>query len=117
MKTNMITRIFMVALFAAIISAGTAYAASPAAIAAKNIRETLYQAVQAPEQDMNIPTSGDVEVLFSVNDQGKIDVKKLDASTDEASKYVKEKIAKVEVKDFVLPFTQYYKVKFSFREP
>lgn len=117
MKTNMTTRILMIAFFMAIISAGTVYAASPAAIAATNIRQTLFQSVQTTEEDVNIPASGVVEVLFSVNDQGRIDVKKFDATTDEASKYVREKIRKIQVKDFVLPFTQYYKVTFIFQEP
>jgi hypothetical protein len=116
MKTINVTRIIVITLLVGFISTFSAYAESPAAISAKNIRQKFIQAVQNPEDLTTIPTSGEVEVLFTVSDDGTIDIKKLKATNDEIANYVKEKIINVPCKDFVYPYNQYYKVKFSFQQ-
>ena len=116
MKTINVTRIIIITLLVGFISTFSAYAESPAAISAKNIRQKFIQAVQNPEDLTTIPTSGEVEVLFTVSNDGTIDIKKLKATNDEIANYVKEKIINVPCKDFVYPYNQYYKVKFSFQQ-
>lgn len=116
MKTINVTRIIIITLLVGFISTFSAYAESPAAISAKNIRQKFIQAVQNPEDLTTIPTIGEVEVLFTVSNDGTIDIKKLKATNDEIANYVKEKIINVPCKDFVYPYNQYYKVKFSFQQ-
>jgi hypothetical protein len=116
MKTINVTRIIVIALLVGFISTFSTYAESPAAISAKNIRQIFVQAVQNPEDLVNISTSGEVEVLFTVNDDGNIDIKKIKATNEEIANYVKEKISNVSCKDYVQPDNQYYKVKFSFQQ-
>jgi uncharacterized protein (UPF0333 family) len=116
MKTLNLTRVIVIALFVGFVSTFSTYAESPAAISAKNIRQKFVQAVQNPKDMSTMPTSGEVEVLFSINDDGIVEIQKLKGSNDEVTNYVKEKITNVSCKDFVHPYDQYYKVKFRFQE-
>ena len=117
MKTIKVTRVIVITLLIGFISILSTYAASPAAISAKNIREKFVQAVMNAEDNSNLPTSGEVEVLFTVTDEGKIDIKKMKSTNEEIENYVKEKIVTVPCNDFSHPFNQYYKVRFIFQPP
>jgi hypothetical protein len=116
MKTINATRILVIALLVGFISTFSSYAESPAAISAKNIRQKFVQAVMNPEDQLIVPASGEVEVLFIINEEGSIDIKKLNATNEEAANYVKEKISNVPCKDFIHPYNQYYKIKFLFQQ-
>ena len=115
MKTINITRILAIALLLGFISTFSSYAASPAVICAKNIRQKFVEAVMNPEDKSNVPTSGEVEILFTLNDEGTVDIKKIKATNDDVANYVEEKISNVPCKDFVHPYNQHYKIKFSFQ--
>lgn len=112
----MLTRILKIALFMAIFSAATAYAANPVPFAAKNIRQKLVETFQHNENQIGFPSSGVVEILFTLSDDGKIEVKKFKATNDKIAGYVKKKIAAIEMNDFIHPYNQYYKIKLSFSQ-
>jgi hypothetical protein len=114
MKKINLARILIIALLFGFISTMSTYASSPAAISAKNIRQKFVQAVMNPEDLTTVPTSGEVEVLFLLSDDGSIDIKKIKATSEEVADYVKRQISNVPCKDFVHPYNQYYKVKFRF---
>jgi hypothetical protein len=117
MKTTKTTKVLLLTIIAAIISFGTSYAASPAAITAKNIREKFVQAVIQPENLNTLPTSpGEVEILFKVSDEGILDIRKLTFTNEDVANYVKDKITSIPLKDYVMPYNQYYRVKFKFSE-
>lgn len=116
MKTINVTRLLVIALLIGFISTSSSYAASPAAISAKNIRQKFVQAVMTPEDQSTLPTTGEVEVLFMITDDGNVDIKKLKSTDEDAANYVKEKITSVPCKDFVHPYNQYYKIKFRFQQ-
>jgi hypothetical protein len=116
MKTINVTRILIIALLVGFISTFSTYASSPAAVSAKNIRQKFVQAVMNPEDKSELPTTGEVEVLFTLNDEGTVDIKKIKATNDELANYVKEKITSVPCKDFIHPYNQYYKIKFRFQQ-
>ena len=116
MKTINVTRIFVIALFVGLLSTFSSYASSPAAVSAKNIRQKFIQAVMNPEDKSEVPTSGEVEVLFTLTDEGTVEIKKLKSSNEEVATYVKEKITAVPCKDFTHPYNQYYKIKFRFTQ-
>ncbi len=116
MKTVKITRIILMVLLVGFISTLSTFAASPAAAAsARNIRQKFVEAVQNPDDLINAPTTGQVEVLFTVNDDGTLNIKKLESDNDEAANYVKEKITSLNYSDSGNPYNQYYKVKFRFQ--
>jgi hypothetical protein len=110
------SRFILITLLFAIISATAIQAASPAAVSAKNIRQKFVEAVMNPDDNYNVPTSGEVEVVFTVTDEGTIDIKKLEGTNKEVSDFVKDRISNVPCKDFVHPYNQYYKVKFRFAQ-
>lgn len=116
MKTINVTRVFIIAVMVGFISTFSSYASSPAAVSAKNIRQKFVNAVMNPDDQTNTPTSGEVEVLFTVNDDGTVEIKKLKASNDDVAKYVKDKVTALTFNDFVHPYNQYYKVKFKFEQ-
>jgi hypothetical protein len=116
MKTINVTRIFIIALLVGFLSTFSAYAESPAAISAKNIRQKFVEAVMNPEDMLSVPSSGEVEVLFKINDEGNVDMKDVKTTNKEAAKYVTEKINDVTCQNFVHPYNQYYKIKFTFRK-
>ena len=114
MKTINVTRIILITLLVGIISTFSTYAASPAAIAAKNIREKIVNVVYADNDQENFPTEGTVVVVFTVNDEGKIDIKKIESTNTEAENFVTKKISSISAKDNVYPYHQFYRVKFQF---
>jgi|WetSurMetagenome_2_1015567.scaffolds.fasta_scaffold102448_2 hypothetical protein len=114
MKTIKITRIIGITLLLGFITIFSGYAESPAAISAKNIRQKFVQAVVNAEDKSDLPTSGEVEVLFTVSDEGMVEIKNLKSTNDEIATYVKEKIINVPCNDFSHPYNQYYKVRFIF---
>jgi hypothetical protein len=116
MKTTHISRVIIISLLIGIVSTLTTYAASPAAVSAKNIRQKFVEAVMTPDEMSNVPSSGEVEVLFRITDDGSVDIKKVQATSEAVSDYVKEKIANVKCQDFLHPYNQYYKVKFRFTQ-
>jgi hypothetical protein len=117
MKTINLTRAIIIVLLAGFISSFSSYAASPAAAAsARNIRQKFIEAVQNPDDLIKAPTSGEVEILFTVNDDGTLNIKKMDATNDDAADYVTKKITNLNYGDSGHPFNQYYSVKFHFQE-
>jgi hypothetical protein len=117
MKTINVTRVILITLLVGFISTFSTYAASPAAVAsAKSIRQKFVQAVMNPDDQSNVPTKGEVVVLFTLTDEGTVEIKKIEGTNDDATNYVKDKITNVPCKDFVHPYNQYYKVKFHFQE-
>jgi hypothetical protein len=115
MKTNNLIKIIVIALFVVFSSIFSVYAASPAAAAAgKAIRQRFVSAVTNPDELQNILRDAEVEVLFTINEDGTINIKKIEGNDDDVSAFVKEKISVIPCKDFVFPNNQYYRVKFRF---
>ncbi|MGA3013217.1 MAG: hypothetical protein ABSD71_04180 [Bacteroidales bacterium] len=56
-----------------------------------------------------------MEILFTVNDDGTLNIKKMDATDDNAANYVTKKITSMNYSDSSHPFNQYYRVKFHFQ--
>jgi hypothetical protein len=100
----------MIGLFSTI----SVYAEGPVVKSANNIRAKFVQAVMNPEDVTTLPTTGQVEVLFSLTDDGMVKIKKIKSNDDNAATYVKQKLNTVECKDFIHPYNQYYKIKFNF---
>ena len=116
MKTNIVIRIFVLALIVGLISTFSSYAASPAAVTAKSIQQKFAEAFQNTEDRENVPTEGIVVVVFTVTDEGKLEIKKLESTNEEASNYVTQKMAGIPCQDNVYPYHHLYKVKFHFDE-
>ena len=116
MKAIRLSRIFLVILLTGFIATSVTFAASPAAMTAMNLRQKFVQAIQYPETAVESSPVGEVEVLFTLNDDGSVNIKSIKATNDELAKYVKDKLsALAPCEECVSPFNQYYKVKFVFK--
>ncbi len=114
MKTRKVVNIIVLTLIISFISTFTIYASSPAAVAAKDIRQKIVKVVWNGEDQEDIPSEGTVVVLFTVSDEGKIEIKKLESDNAEAENFVTQKISSISCKDNVYPYHQFYRVKFHF---
>lgn len=116
MKTIKIARILIIALIAGFFPTYATYAKSPAAMAAMKVQQKISDVVQNLEDPGNTPTSGTVVIVFTINDQGKVEIKKIDSNNDEAENFVVNKINSVTYKNFVDPYHKLYRIKFRFDE-
>lgn len=116
MKTKYAIRIFILSLMVGFISTFSSFAASPAAVTAKNIQQKFTKVFQNTEDRQNVPTEGIVLVVFTVTDEGKLEIKKLESTNEEASNYVIKKISAIPCQDNVYPTNHLYRVRFHFDE-
>jgi hypothetical protein len=114
MKTIKVIRFLVCVYLIGFISTCTLYASSPAAVAAKDIRQKIVKEVWSDNNEEDFPSEGTVVVLFTVNDEGKIDIKKLESTNTEAENFVTKKISSLSCKDNIYPYHQVYRVKFQF---
>lgn len=114
MKTKKIIRIIILTLVIGFISTYSLYASGPAAVTARNIREKIVNQIYNQDNMENLPAEGTVVVLFTVTDEGKIEIKKMESTNDEAGNFVTQKISAISAKDNIYPYHQYYRVKFQF---
>ena len=114
MKIRKVIRIIILALVIGSISIFSTYASGPAAVTAKNIREKIVNQVYNKDDMENLPPEGIVVVLFTVSDDGKIVIKKMESTNNEAEDFVTKKITSISAKDNVYPYHQLYRVKFQF---
>jgi hypothetical protein len=112
MKTISKIAILLVIPALILLSSGMASAANPAA---KCIREVLKEAVKYPDCLMKKGSVGDVVVVFTLSDEGKIQVKSVKTSCPELAEYVKEKLSNTSCSEVISPYNQHYMVTFKFR--
>jgi hypothetical protein len=113
MKTNKITKIIILTMILGIISVSQIFAAGPAAVTARNIREKIVDLIYNGDLE-NLPSEGTVVVLFTVTDEGKIEIKNVKSTDNDAENFVVNKITSISAKDNVNPSHQVYRVKFQF---
>lgn len=113
MKINKLARVIILIMIFGIISVSQIFAAGPAAVTARNIREKIVDLIYKGDLE-NLPSEGTVVVLFTVTDEGKIDIKKVKSTDNDAENFVVNKITSISAKDNVNPSHQVYRVKFQF---
>ena len=68
-----------------------------------------------PKHALENSYTGSVEVLFKINDEGKIVVKTMSTENEEIAKSVTAQLENICCKDIKTPFNQYYRVTISFK--
>jgi hypothetical protein len=114
MKTKNVKRIIAIALFVGLFSAFSVHAASPAAVTAKNIRQKFGEVFQNVNDRQNVPVRGIVVVIFSINEDGRLEIRKLESTDEEAANFVREKLSTIASREFSYPSNHLYRVRFSF---
>ena len=80
----------------------------------KQLNTIIKESVKYPDFTLNKEERGDISVIFTLTDDGKIKVEKIIAPTKRVEDYVKKQLTDVSAKDVIHPYNQKYKVKFRF---
>ena len=111
---NLIRGIFIIMMLI-FISGISAYATKPAVAAATHLQKVLKENVRYPEQAVKKCCTGSVDVIFTLDEEGKIKVEKTFAENAEIEKMVKEQLSSICCKGIETPFNQHYKVRITFK--
>ena len=115
MKTVKSFQTFVIILMLILISGISSYAGKTAIASAVHIRKVLKESVKYPEQAVKKCCTGSVDVIFTVDDAGKIQIKKTFAENPELEKMVKEQLSSINCKGIESPSTQQFRVTIAFR--
>jgi outer membrane biosynthesis protein TonB len=103
--------VMLVVLFTAFLSVS----ASAAYPSTKCIRDILKESVKYPDRFINEASTGEVVVVFTITDDGRIDIKSVKSTSEELEKYVREQLASTCCKNVISPYNQHYRITFKFR--
>lgn len=113
-KTTLITMITI--LFLGVITAG--YSKTPAqksAInSAKEIQKIISKSITYPDFALKQGLKDNVTITFTVNAEGKIELKNINCKHDEIKEYVKEQLKNITIQDVIHPLNQQYRVNLKF---
>lgn len=115
MKTANFIRIFFVTLLVILIAGISSYAFEPAAAPAIQIQKLIKDNIKYPEQAVKNCCTGSVDVLFSIDAEGKIKIEKTFAENAHVEKMVKDQLASVCCKAIKVPFNEHYKIRITFK--
>jgi hypothetical protein len=115
MKTSKVFGILAItAVFILMLTAG-AFAGKPAMTPAQHVQKIIQETIKYPEQARKDCCQGSVDVIFTVDDDGKINIENTFSTNPEIEKYVKEQLATICCKGVKTPFNEHYKVTISFK--
>jgi len=106
---------FSIAILLVLFTSLTCFAGKPSVSPAENIRNVIIGSVKHPVDVQKHKLTGSVDVLFSVKENGKLDIKKIMTDEDSIANCIKEQLSKITIKDANLSKGQFYKVKISFK--
>ncbi|MCX6307155.1 MAG: hypothetical protein NT040_19495 [Bacteroidetes bacterium] len=111
---NLIRGIFII-LMVICISGISSYAIKPAVASAIHLQKVIKENVRYPEQAVKKCCTGSVDVIFTLDEEGKIKVEKTFAENAEIEQMVKEQLSAICCKGIDAPFNQHYKVRITFK--
>ena len=120
MKTIKVFRALFTILLVGTILSMNSYGKNPAKDAreypyhAKQVKQVLEQTVKFPDCGLKKGGHGEAVVIFSIADDGKIEIDEVSASCKVLETYIKEQLTGLYFIDVIHPFNQHYKVKFTF---
>jgi len=119
MKTiNSISLLLTIILVGAVFSMNT-YAGNPVKDTkypyhAKQIKQILEQNVKFPECGMTKSGQGIADVIFSIKEDGTLDIDEISANCKDLEVYVKEQLKKITIANVNHPAGQHYKITMIF---
>lgn len=117
MKTiKVISSLFTIFLTGIIFSMNT-YAKEPVkeySSHVKQIKQILEQTVKFPDCGIKKAGHGEAVVIFSISDDGKIEIDEISASCKELEVNISEQLSGLYFNGVIHPYDQHYRVKFKF---
>ena len=115
MKTVKLIRTLAIILMVICISGISSYASKPEMAPAINLQKVIKENITYPEHAIKNSSTGIVNVIFAIDESGKIDIKKMSTDNNEIADAVKSQLAKINYKDAKAPYYQLYKITISFK--
>jgi outer membrane biosynthesis protein TonB len=115
MKTLNVLRAFTMLLMLVFVSGMTSYAKEPVKTPADHLQKMIRDGIKYPEQAVKSCCTGTVDVVFKVDDDGKIVIEKTNAESAQLEKMAKEQLASICVKGLKVPTYAHYKIRITFK--
>jgi len=115
MKATKIISLFSIVTMFVLFTGISAIAASPSLTAADNVQKIIKESIKYTEQAVRESYTGTVEIFFTVDEDGKINIEKTFADNAEIEKMVKEQLATICCKGVKTPYNEHYKITISFK--
>jgi hypothetical protein len=115
MKTLKFIPALLIATMFILFTGFSSYAIKPAIAPAEHIQKVISESLKYPQQALRNANTGSVDVLFTINDDGQLVIKKMSTDNKEIAEDVRVQLSKICCKDIKTPFNQYYKVTISFK--
>jgi hypothetical protein len=112
MKTMKLFGVLVILLFLTIIQSSNTFASGPEK---KDIHSVLQEAIAYPEPAIREGVEGPVTVEFKMNDQGLIDLKKVESSSMVLKNYVSEKMKELDLRTTDIQKYTTYRILFTFQ--
>ena len=113
MKKINILKLMFIAFLAGFISTQSTFAALPLNSKAESLNKILKEKIKVPQDEFNKCCEGTAEIIFVVDEQGKIDVKKVLSNDGVFAERVKEQFSKIDCKEVQCPYNQHYRIKLT----
>ena len=97
------------------ISGISSYAAEPAITPAQHIQKVIHDGITYPEQAVKNSCTGKVDVIFTVDEEGKIKIEKTIAENEHVEKMVKDQLSAICCKGIKAPFNEHYRITITFK--
>jgi len=115
MKTATLLRALFVTLIITVISGISSYAIEPTLAPAQHIQKILKDNIKYPEQAVKECCTGSVEVFFTIDDDGKINIEKTFAENRHVEQMVKDQLATINMKAVKVPYNMHYSILITFK--
>jgi hypothetical protein len=115
MKTTTLFRSFFVILMLFFISGISSYAIEPFPSPAQQLQKVIKDGLKYPEIAIKNCCTGSVDVIFTVSEDGKINIQKMNSENAHVEKMVKDQLSTICFKGVKVSSFEYYKIKITFK--
>ncbi len=113
MKNLNILNLVCIAFLAGFISIQSTFAAGPLTNNAETLNKIISEKIIVPQDEFKKCCEGTADVIFVVDEQGKIDVKKVLSNDGVFAERVKEQFSKIDCKEVRFPYNQHFRIKLT----
>ena len=114
MKTSSFFRTLTFVVTMICITAVASYAIEPVTAPVQKLQKIFKENIKYPEQAIKECCTGWVDVYFTVNEDGKINVEKMVSENDHVEKMVKNQLSNICCKAAKVPSFEHYKIRITF---
>jgi hypothetical protein len=117
MKPKYSILIILALFLAGALGTQTSYARKPAPMATPSVKPVVTQvkeSIKYPDFTLTKDDHNPIDVTFILTDEGDIQIEKISAPSDKMEQYVRDQLAKVNLKNVIHPYNQLYKMTLKF---